>query len=172
MIKFLFGFVIGIGLVVLAGYFFVVRGGLFMGTQKGPMPMERFIVGKAIDASIGKSAQDESPVPADETNLLAGAHIYVQNCAGCHGKLDQPASPMSKKWYPHVPQLLPPSKGVTDDPVGTTHWVVKNGIRFSAMPSFHGTLTDEQLWQVSQFLRNADKLPPPVQDSLRQSPSN
>ena len=51
--------------------------------------------------------------------------------------------------------------GVTDDPVGATHWVVTNGIRFSAMPSFEGTLTDNELWQVSQFLKNADKLPPP-----------
>jgi thiosulfate dehydrogenase len=171
MIKFLFGIVIGIGLLLLAGYLFVARGGLFMGTTGEPLPMERFIVSKAIDASIGKSAQDESPLPADETNLLAGAKIYQQNCAGCHGKLDQGASPMAKRFYPQIPQLLPPSKGVTDDPVGVTHWVVKNGIRFSAMPSFEGTLTDNELWQVSQLLRNADKLPPPVQDALRQPPA-
>jgi len=171
MIKFFFGIVIGIVLLLLAGYFFVARGGLFMGTNGGPLPMERFIVGKAIDASIGKSAQDESPLPADETNLLAGAKIYQRNCAGCHGKLDQAASPRSKKFYPRIPQLLPPGKGVTDDPVGTTHWVVKNGIRFSAMASFDGTLTDNELWQVSQFLRNADKLPAPVQDALRQPPA-
>ena len=170
MIKFLFGLIFGIGLFLLAGYFFTTRGGLYMGTEGGPLPMERFVVSKALDASIGPSAQDQSPLPADETNLLAGAKVYQQSCAGCHGKLDQPASPMGKKFYPHIPQMLPPSKGVTDDPVGSTHWVVKNGIRFSGMASFEGTLTDNEIWQVSQFLRNADKLPPPVQDSLRQSP--
>ncbi len=171
MIKFLFGIVVGVGLFLLAGYFFVIRGGLYMGTSGGPLPMERMIAGKAIDASIGKSAQDESPLPADETNLMAGAKVYSHNCAGCHGKLDQPASPIAKKLYPHVPQLLPPSKGVTDDSVGTTHWVVKNGIRFSGMPSFDGTLSDNELWQVSQFLRNTDKLPATVQESLRQPPA-
>jgi mono/diheme cytochrome c family protein len=142
-----------------------------MGTNGDPLPMERLIVGKAIDASIGKSAQDESPLPADESNLLAGAKVYSQNCAGCHGKLDQPASPRSKTFYPHIPQLLPPGKGVNDDTVGATHWVVKNGIRFSAMPSFDGRLTDSELWQVTQFLHNADKLPPTVQDALRQPPA-
>jgi mono/diheme cytochrome c family protein len=171
MIKFLFGLVIGIVLLLLAEYLFATRGGIFMGTKGGPLPIERSIVSKAIDASIGKSSQDRSPRPADETNLLAGAHVYQQNCAGCHGKLDQPAPPMATKFYPHIPQLLPPSKGVTDDPVGATHWVVKNGIRFSAMASFDGTLTDNEIWQVSQFLRNADKLPPPVQDALRQPPA-
>jgi mono/diheme cytochrome c family protein len=79
---------------------------------------------------------------------------------------------MGKRFYPHVPQLLPPGKGVIDDPVGATHWVVKNGIRFSAMPSFEGKLTDTEIWQVSQFLRNADKLPRPVQEALRQSRSD
>jgi thiosulfate dehydrogenase len=172
MIKFLLGLVVGIGLLLLAGYFFTTRGGLYMGTKGGPLPMERFVVSKALDASIGPSAQDQSPLPADETNLLAGAKVYQQSCAGCHGKLDQPASPMGKKFYPHAPQLLPPGEGVIDDPVGATHWVVKNGIRFSAMASFDGKLTDTEIWQVSQFLRNADKLPPPVQEVLREPHSN
>jgi mono/diheme cytochrome c family protein len=171
MIKFLFGLVIGVGLLLLAEYVFATRGGLFMGTKGGPLPMERSLVGKAIGASIGKSSEDQSPLPADETNLLSGAQTFQRNCAGCHGKLDQPPGPMATKFYPHVPQLLPPGKGVTDDPVGTTHWVVKNGIRFSAMPSFEGLLTDDQIWQVSQFLHNADKLPAPVQDALRQPPA-
>jgi thiosulfate dehydrogenase len=64
--------------------------------------------------------------------------------------------------------LLPPGTGVTDDPVGATHWVVKNGIRFSAMTSFNQKLSDSEIWQVSLLLRNADKLPNSVQDSLRQ----
>jgi mono/diheme cytochrome c family protein len=168
MMKFLFGLIIGIGLLLLAEYLFVARGGLFMGTKGDPLPMERLLAGKAIDASIGKSEQDQSPLPADETNLLAGAHVYLQNCVGCHGKLDQQNTAMATRFYPHPPQLLPPGKGVTDDPVGTTHWVVKNGIRFSAMPSSEGKLTDDELWQVSLFLHDADKLSASVQDALRQ----
>jgi thiosulfate dehydrogenase len=169
MIKFLLGVVVGIGLVLLAGYLFATRGGIFMGTQSGPLPMEEFITQQAIATSIGKSSQDQSPLPADETNLLAGAHVYQQNCAGCHGQLDRPPSAFGKRFYPHPPQLLPPGTGVTDDPVGATHWVVKNGVRFSGMPSYDGKLTDSEIWQVSLFLRNANKLPQPVQQALHQS---
>jgi thiosulfate dehydrogenase len=172
MIKFLLGFVVGICLLLLAAYLFVTRGGIFMGTKGGPLPMEQFLTNKALDASIGRSSYDESPLPADETNLLAGAHVYQQNCAGCHGRLNQPASAIAKRFYPNVPQLLPPGKGVTDDPVGATHWVVNNGIRFSAMPSFEVKLTDQEIWQVSLFLRNADKLPLSVQEAFRQKGSN
>lgn len=169
MIKFFLGVVVGIGLVVLASYLFVTRGGIFMGTDTKPLPFERSIAGAAITASIGKSANEASPLPADETNLLAGAKIYMQACARCHGRLDQ-ASSGAKAFYPQPPHLLPPGKGVTDDPVGATHWVVKNGIRFSAMPLFNQKLSDSEIWQVSLLLQNADKLPPTVQDSLRQPP--
>jgi mono/diheme cytochrome c family protein len=169
MIKFLVGVVVGIGFVVLASYLFVKGGGIFMGTDTKPLPMEETIAGTAITASIGKSAEDQSPFPADETNLLAGAKVYMQACAGCHGKLDQ-ASSGAKGFYPPPPHLLPPSKGVTDDPVGATHWVVKNGIRFSAMTRFDHKLSDSEIWQVSLLLRNADKLPSSVQEALRQPP--
>jgi thiosulfate dehydrogenase len=172
MIKFLFGVVVGICLLLLAGYLFATRGGIFMGTKGSPLPMEESIVGKAIAASIGHNAQDQSPLPADETNLLAGARAYKQNCAGCHGQLGQEGSALAQRFYPHPPQLLAPGKGVTDDPVGATHWVVKNGVRFSAMPSYDGKLTDAEIWQVSLFLRDADKLPSSVQEVLRQQGSN
>ena len=168
MKKFLLGIVVGVCLLLAAGYLFVTRGGLAMSTKGGPLPFERSLARKALAASIGRSAEEQSPLSADETNLLAGAVVYQENgCANCHGQLDKPVSSIAKRVYPNVPSLLPPSEGVTDDPVGTTHWVVKNGIRFSAMPSFEGKLTDTAIWQVSLLLRNADKLPAPIQDALR-----
>jgi thiosulfate dehydrogenase len=167
MIKFLLGVVVGIVLVVLAGYLFATRGGIFMGTDTKPLPFEETIAGAAITASIGKSANDSSPLPADETNFLAGAKVYMNVCAGCHGKLDQ-ADSGAKGFYPAPPHLLPPAAGVTDDPVGATHWVVKNGVRFSAMASFDKKLSDSEIWQVSLLLQNANKLPDSVKESLRQ----
>jgi thiosulfate dehydrogenase len=168
MIKFFLGLVVGIGLILLAGYLFATRGGISFATKGGPLPMERSIAHQALVTSIGQSSGDQSPIPADETNLLAGARVYQQNaCMMCHGQLDQSASDFAKRFYP---QLLPPSEGVTDDPVGATHWVVKNGIRFSAMPSFEGRLTDTEIWQVSLLLRNANILPSSVQEILRPAP--
>ncbi|HEX4605206.1 MAG TPA: cytochrome c, partial [Candidatus Angelobacter sp.] len=36
---------------------------------------------------------------------------------------------------------------------------VENGIRLTGMPGFKDMLTPTQMWQVSQMLQHADKLP-------------
>jgi len=70
---------------------------------------------------------------------------------------DAAKTPTAKGMFPPPPQLLR-GKGVTDDPVGETYWKAVNGIRLTGMPAYRGSLSDEQLWQVSQLLAHADKL--------------
>jgi thiosulfate dehydrogenase len=57
---------------------------------------------------------------------------------------------------------------MTDDPVGETYWKATNGIRLTGMPAYGASLSDDQRWQVSQLLANADKLPPSVKDLMAQ----
>ena len=162
------GLLIGIFLLLAAGYLFVILGGVPVATKSGPLPFEEFLAKKGLDAAIGKEAGKPSPIPADEVNLLAGARIYQRaQCSVCHGQPGQPESAIAKGMYPRPPQLLSPEQGVTDDPVGETFWVVKNGIRLTGMPAFNGSLTDSEMWQVSLLLLNADKLSTPVQEVLR-----
>lgn len=167
MKKLLAGIIIGICLPFVAGYLFVTSGRMPVATKGAPLPLEKFLARKALHAVMDPEAGKPSPLPADEANLLAGARVYQTQCAVCHGQLGQPETAVAKGMFPHPPQLLPPKKGVTDDPVGETYWKVKNGIRLTGMPGYVDSLTDNELWQVSQFLLNADKLPAPVQQVLR-----
>ena len=50
-----------------------------------------------------------------------------------------------------------------DDPPGVTYWKITHGIRFTAMPSFDRTLTEQQVWQVALFLAHMNKLPASVE---------
>ena len=52
--------------------------------------------------------------------------------------------------------------GVSDDPPGETYWKVANGIRLTGMPAYKEVLTDNEMWQVSLLLANADKPLPPA----------
>ena len=52
--------------------------------------------------------------------------------------------------------------GLTDDPPGETYWKVAYGIRLTGMPSYKDVLTENEMWQVSLLLANADKPLPPM----------
>src|SRR5271156_6241395 len=61
-------------------------------TGDPPMPFEEKLANMALDAHIEKQRGLQPPVPADETNFLAGAVVYKQQCAACHGLPEQPPS--------------------------------------------------------------------------------
>jgi thiosulfate dehydrogenase len=165
--KIVSGIILGICLCLAGEYLFLTRGGMPVSTKGGPMPFERLIAKAALRSAIGSGAEHSAPIAADETNLVAGAHVYQEQCAVCHGNWGQPPSAIAKGMFPAPPQLLPPKKGVTDDPVGETYWKVKNGIRLTGMPGYGDGLSDTEIWQVSLLLLHANELPRAAQDALR-----
>jgi thiosulfate dehydrogenase len=167
---FVIGVVVGVLLVIGGTYYYFVSGMAPVATADSPLPYEKKIASKSKNAHMRKQALPPSLVPPDEPNLLAGAKVYKEQCASCHGLPDQPAPAISEGMYPHSP-LLFKGNGVTDDPPGETHWTIANGIRLSGMASFKNTLTDTQVWQVTQLLANADKLSDSVKGVLAPAPT-
>ena len=122
---------------------------------------------KSSPGQAGKGMPRSVPIASDESNYAAGAHIYREHCAVCHGLPKQPQTAVAKGMYPKPPALLD-GKGVTDDPAGETYWKVAGGIRMSGMPGLQQMLSSTEMWQVSILLAHADSLPQKVQDSLSQ----
>jgi thiosulfate dehydrogenase len=168
--KFIVGLVVGI-LLAPAGFYFYVRSGHApVATAAPPMPFEKFFATTALHATLARVAPKTHTTQASEGLLLSGVDVYRHHCGGCHGLPGRPVSAVAKGMFPVPPQLLELGQMVTDDPVGYTYWKVKHGIRLSGMPSFQTALSDEQIWAVSLFLANADKLPPTVKDALNAPP--
>jgi mono/diheme cytochrome c family protein len=61
---------------------------------------------------------------------------------------------------------------VTDDPAGETYWKVSNGIRLTGMPAFGKSLSERDIWNVSELLALADKLPPAAMAELSRPPAS
>jgi mono/diheme cytochrome c family protein len=165
MKAFIVGLILGIALVVLGVFGYFVSGSAPVATSASPIPFEKFLATKALHAKIAQEMPKSVPIPVDEPNLLAGARVYRDNCAVCHGLPGQAATAISQGMFPRPPELLR-GKGVTDDPAGETYWKVVNGIRLSGMPGFRQALSDTQAWQVSVMLANAEKLPSSAQAEL------
>ena len=60
---------------------------------------------------------------------------------------------------------------MTDDDAWETYWKAEGGIRMTGMPGFKGKLTEQQIWQVTQLLKNADKISPAVRAELAPPPA-
>ena len=163
--KFITGMILGILIVLGAGYFYFATGSAPVGTADKPIPFERMLAKRALHARIDKEMPKSAPLPADEETFLAGAHVYREQCSVCHGLPGLEQSDIALGEFPKPPHLLR-GTGVTDDPPGETYWKVANGIRLTGMPAFKGRLTDTQMWQVSLLLANADKISDQVKQAL------
>jgi mono/diheme cytochrome c family protein len=129
------------------------------------MPFEKQFAKMALHARMGKEMPKSAPIQADEAAYTAGALVYKEHCAVCHGLPNAPQTAIAKGMFPDPPKLLE-GKGVTDDEVGETYWKVAGGIRMTGMPGFDKSLSPTQMWQVSLLMANADKLPASVKTSL------
>jgi mono/diheme cytochrome c family protein len=172
-LKFFFGVIVGVALAVVAVGVYFVTGMAPAAATDPPMPFEKLIARTALDAHIARATEQQSPVPADEKDLLAGADEYNMDCAGCHGlpgQKDKPA--IAKGMYPPPPQLLHSlGNGRGDGSVWETYWKVENGIRLTGMPAFKGFVPETAIWQVSELLANRNALPESVKKELAPTPA-
>ncbi len=171
VLRFLMGVVIGILLVPVGVLMWFRIGHVPVAVADPPLPDERAFTSAPLHARIDRETANP-PMQPDEANLVAGAHIYGDQCAVCHGYYGKPSA-IARNMFPDAPALWekhPNSDvvGVSDDPPGETYWKVSNGIRLSGMPSFKPILSETEMWQVSLLLANADKpLPPDALSILR-----
>ena len=166
MKRFILGFLAAVGLIVVGGAAYLGLGLAPVATSSAPLPFEELVTGIALRARINREAPKSSPIPPTDDVYATGARIYRTNCAVCHGLPGQEQTVIAKGEFPKPPELFK-GKGVTDDPVGDTYWIVANGIRLTGMPGFTGSLSSDQMWQVSLLLANADKLSPVVKSALQ-----
>jgi mono/diheme cytochrome c family protein len=164
--RIVFGVILGLILAPLAVLAWFHWGHPPVAVADPPLPMERQITHVALNARIAREMPGNQPIQADQDNLTAGAEVYRDQCAACHGFYGKPSS-FAAHMYPKAPALWEKHQnsdvvGVSDDPPGETYWKVANGIRLTGMPAFRDTLTDTQIWQVSLLLSKADKPLPPA----------
>jgi thiosulfate dehydrogenase len=169
--NFVLGILVTLVALPLFGFLFIRSSYMPVAATDAPFPYEKKIASTALHARIAKEAPQRDVSHMSSADLASGAQVYQKNCAFCHGLPNQPASAASKGMFPHAPQLFTREETVTDDPAGVTYWKVKNGIRLTGMPSFGASLSEDQMWQVSALMANADKLPPEVMEALKPPPT-
>ncbi|MEO8628563.1 MAG: cytochrome c [Betaproteobacteria bacterium] len=105
------------------------------------------------DRSIAVRAKDIPVPPLDDLALVAkGARDYSEMCTRCHLAPGDKESELRQGLYPQPPDLT--LRG--DMSASEMFWVIKHGIKMSAMPAWGATHDDQRIWNMVAFLR---KLP-------------
>ena len=110
------------------------------------------------DRSIAVRARGIQP-PADLTSpqrVAGGAGLYNEMCSGCHLGPGVEASEMSKGLYPQAPLL----SEIQDLTAGQQFWVIKHGVKLSAMPAWGKTHPDPLIWDMVAFVRKLPGMTP------------
>jgi mono/diheme cytochrome c family protein len=117
----------------------------------------------AVHASVRRSApRIQNPLPHSDEQLIAGGKMYLDGCAGCHGRPGRPAR--KQVVYASAPEFAH---------VGTQYsepelfWVVKHGVRRTGMSAYAAFYSDQQVWQLVEFVQRMNNLPPTVFDAIQ-----
>jgi mono/diheme cytochrome c family protein len=115
-----------------------------------------------LDRGMTRSVEHHSRniVPPDLTaqELQAtGAAHYREMCVSCHGAPGAPAGEIAEGLWPEAPDL---STAVEDWTPAQLFWIVKHGIKFTAMPGWGESHTDEQVWAIVAFLEELPHITP------------
>jgi mono/diheme cytochrome c family protein len=92
-----------------------------------------------------------APTPA---MIKSGAEHYAALCVGCHLAPGVLKSDLRTGLYPHPPNLA--QEDIQES--RRAFWIIKHGIKMSAMPAWSKTLDDEEIWDVVAFVRKIPQM--------------
>jgi mono/diheme cytochrome c family protein len=96
-----------------------------------------------------RASRRKNPIPTDGNSIAAGKTVYAKECFSCHGVTGKGDGPAAR--------ALPKSPGDLSDPKmweqtdGALFWKITTGK--VPMPYYEKLLTEEQRWNVVNYIR-------------------
>jgi mono/diheme cytochrome c family protein len=121
-------------------------------THRQDLPLER-VYGNAAVSIVSRvlGGDASNPLANDPRALSIGRAAYTGSCAVCHGAKGDGRGVFGRSTYPDATDFTSDAaKGKTD---AQLFWIVKNGLGFTAMPSFGGQYKDAEIWAMVAYIR-------------------
>ena len=116
---------------------------------------------RSIEARLDSIKPQLAPTPA---MIKSGAEHYASLCVGCHLAPGVAKSDLRAGLYPHPPNLA--QEDIQES--RRAFWIIKHGIKMSAMPAWSKTLDDAAIWDVVAFVRKMPGMTPEDYQQLAQ----
>jgi mono/diheme cytochrome c family protein len=149
-------------LVVLAAFAVIYSGTFNVAATVEDAPPLRWMFVTVRESSIKFHARDiQAPPVADAEHLANGFKIYREDCVMCHTPAGRQPSPVALGLNPQAPTFAE-----NDMTVAQLFWVAKNGIRFTGMPAWGPSRSDQDLWDAVSFVMTLPKMSAADYDAL------
>jgi mono/diheme cytochrome c family protein len=164
MKNFFGGIVFVMIVLALGGWLYLRFGFVDVCANVQPSRFGSEIESTALHASVARHApKEKNPIQPTDGNLFDGARLYRDKCADCHGRPDNPESEYGESFYPPAPQFLKVHPQLSDD---QKFYIIRCGVRRTAMPAWGKIMADSEIWQVVAFLDHLDNPSPAVSQEL------
>jgi mono/diheme cytochrome c family protein len=160
-------------LLVIAGFVgaFIYAGVYNIGADAPHWNWVYNTLGTVRERAITHHSRDIVP-PADLNSperIEAGAGLYAEMCTGCHLGPGVEPTEMSQGLYPPAPRLA----NTTGRSAAEQFWIIKHGVKLSAMPAWGKTHNDQLIWDMVAFVRQLPKMTPEqYQTALASAPAD
>src|ERR1700735_3090127 len=148
--KFIIGIIVALLAIALGGLGLATLGFIPTAANVKPPHWERHLANVAMDASMERHApRVTNPLSPSDQNFEDGMKLYTMNCALCHGDFDRKPASLANSFYPEAPNLVsdPP-----DDPEWHIFYTIRTGVRYTAMPAWDKTLSEQDMWKITRLL--------------------
>jgi len=98
-----------------------------------------------------KAVARRNPLETDPQAVPAGANLFEQHCAECHGEMAEGGRKAPSLLADPVQQATP----------GTLFWILTNGVVRRGMPVW-SKLPEPQRWQLVSYLKSLSPTPKPA----------
>lgn len=143
--------------VIVAGY--VISTGLYniAANEKHWTITEKLIEWVRNNSIAARANLLEVPVMEETKYLTAGATHYDAMCVICHLAPGRAPTELSQGLYPQAPVFYQRKSLADTDAIKTQakayFWVIKNGIKMTAMPAWGLTHDDQTIWAIAFFVQ-------------------
>ena len=118
----------------------------------------RWLLVTARNRSIERRAAEITAPPLDDPKLIQeGFEHYHEMCTGCHLAPGVDSSEIREGLNPKPPVL---AEVVSGSSPARLFWVIKHGVKMTAMPAWGTSHSDQMIWAMVAFLERLPNMTP------------
>jgi len=125
--------------------------------DKHPSQEETSLANAAKDVAIPLEAgKMKNPLPETAEVVSQGQEVFLGSCAQCHGADARGDTNLGRNMNPPAVDLT--SSHVQHWTDAELFWIIQNGVRFTGMPAWKSSISDNDTWKLTRFIHNLPHL--------------